>query len=89
MLKMLGFLDLLAAAGILIMQYGFGWWRLALFLGICLIAKGLIFSSWSVSYIDIAAGIYLIFSIFATYWILSCAFSLFLAQKAVFSFFGN
>jgi hypothetical protein len=81
--KMMGFLDLLAAASILLLHYDVAGWKLALGLAIYLIGKGYALKGSIASILDVVAGFYLIFSIFSSHWLLSYVFALFLAQKGI------
>jgi len=84
-IKILGILDILAALWLILLNHGIGSLRIGFILGLYLILKGYVFKDDWASYIDIVAGIYLIFSLFTTHWFLSYGFAIYLGQKAFFS----
>jgi len=88
LLKILGIFDILAAIWIILLHHGIGSLRIGFILGLYLILKGYVFRDDWASYLDILTGVYLIFSLFATHWLLSYVFALYLGQKALFSLFA-
>jgi uncharacterized membrane protein HdeD (DUF308 family) len=86
-LKILGAVDLFAAAWLLLLHYGMDGYRVGLMIGLWLVLKGFIFKGSWTSYIDMLAGIYMLFSLFSTHWFLTYVFAIYLGQKAFFSLF--
>jgi hypothetical protein len=88
-LKILGTLDLVSVAGLLLQQYGVFSFRFALIVSLYLMLKGYVFREAWTSYIDMAIGIYLLLMIFGlNHIIITYAFAIYLAQKALVSLFA-
>ncbi|MBW3011885.1 hypothetical protein KY311_01755 [Candidatus Woesearchaeota archaeon] len=89
LIKILGILDLFAALCVILGQYDIISFRLALFFGIVLILKGIIFKENWASYADLGIGVYLILSVFGLHaLIISYAAAIYLGQKSFFSLFA-
>ena len=85
--KVLGFLDLLCAVSVILLQFGFLPWNLALAAAVYLVAKGFVFRESLTSIFDIASGAYIVLMIFGVKFFLAYVIAAYLLQKALFSFF--
>ncbi len=86
MLKLLGFLDLVAAVFFILAQWGIGL-SVAPFLAFYVIAKSLLFFGDWASFIDLFAGVYMLLVIYDIHSAFSLIFILWLLQKSIFSLF--
>jgi hypothetical protein len=86
-IRLLGFFDLLAGLLLILLRYHIGE-GVALFFGIYLIVKGIIFIHNIVSFMDILAGIMMLLAAHDFYFSFTWIFVLWLVQKGFFSFFS-
>jgi len=86
MLKLLGFLDLLAAVFLILAQWNIGL-SIASFLAFYTIGKSLLFIGNWASLVDLLAGIYMFLVIYDVHTAFSLIFALWLLQKSFFSLF--
>jgi hypothetical protein len=84
-IKVLGALDLAAAASLVLVHYGIASTKICTALGAYLILKGIVFSEWLVSWIDIIIGAYLLLSLLYSHWLVTFVLAFYLGQKALFS----
>ena len=84
MLKLLGFLDLLAVVFYILAIWNFAG-NIPLIFAIYLIIKSLLFITDWVSMVDLVAGIYLLLIVFNVHSVFGIVFVLWLLQKAVIS----
>ena len=84
--KLFGLLDLVAAIVFILVQWDIGI-SLAYVIAGYLILKALMFIGDFSSWIDLIAGVYLLFVVFDVHSFFSVIFVLWLGQKAVFSLF--
>ena len=87
LVKLLGILDLLAAIFLILLRWGIGS-DVGLVIGILLGIKSLIFLSNWASIVDLISVVILILAALGHYYYFSWLFSIWLLQKAFFSFFG-
>ena len=87
LVKLLGIVDLFAGVVLLLLRFGFGT-DVALWLGIYLMVKGVVFIANVVSMMDILAGIMMVLAAFDFYFSFTWVFVLWLLQKGFFSFFS-
>ena len=86
MLKLLGFIDLLAAIAVIVVQLGFLGPNILYFFAAYLALKGLMFIKSLSSWLDIASAAYILLMIFGLKFVLAYFVAIYLFQKAVFSF---
>ena len=85
--RLLGFLDLLAGITLFLLRYHIGE-TLGLVIGLFLLAKGVVFIMNVVSIMDILAGLVIILATQGHYFFFTWIFVLWLLQKGFFSFFS-
>ncbi|MBW3022817.1 hypothetical protein KY308_01825 [Candidatus Woesearchaeota archaeon] len=84
--KLLGFLDLLAAAAVVFVQLGILGPHTLYFFCIYLAIKGVMFIKSPSSMLDIGSAIYILLMIFGLKFFFAYIVAIYLFQKAVFSF---
>lgn len=84
MIKLLGFIDLIAAFVFILVQWNIGM-KIAVIAAIYLIVKSLLFIGDIASVIDLIAGIYLILVLVGVHSAFSFIFVIWLLQKGFFS----
>ena len=86
LVKLLGFMDLLSAAAVLLLHYDLiiGW-RIGLIFVAYLMIKGFIFRTDISSLLDVLCGIYIFVMLFGFTTVVSWVVAVYLFQKAVFS----
>jgi hypothetical protein len=86
--KILGGLDILTGAMILLFQYDVIGIRLLISFILYLLIKGFLFRMNFASFLDIVIAIYMVFMIFMPFTILSYVAAIYLFQKGAVSFFS-
>lgn len=85
MLKLLGFLDLIAAIIVVFVQLGFLGPNILYFFAAYLAIKGLLFIKSLSSWLDLISAFYILLMIFGLKFFLAYLVAIYLFQKAVFS----
>jgi hypothetical protein len=84
--KLLGIMDLLCAAVVLLLHYNlFIGWRIGIIFVAYLLVKGFLFRQDINSIMDILCGIYMFIMLFGLTTVVSWVVAIYLFQKAVFS----
>jgi len=87
LVRIYGFLDVLAATVIIIMQFHSIAWRISVGLALYLIIKSLLYVRDVMSWVDLVVGIYMIILVWHGNLILTIIFSGYLAAKGLWSLF--
>lgn len=85
MIKFFGILDLATGIVIVLLQWSLISWNISFAFAAYIFIKGFIFKDSVASYLDMAAGLYMILMFFGLKIFIAYLFAVYLAQKGIFS----